>query len=219
MIDLSVLNVTPLLHMPAHQHSAAAGTLRGGDPLRFVRIILLLLFAAWVWYYIREPSTILHGSILIFHEAGHVIFQPFGEFMMVLGGSLFQLMVPAFLIGYFVWRRDFYAACFAALYLAASLDNLARYIADARAGELPLLGGERSNHDWTYLLIELKRLNSDTAIGHFVHNCAVSVLWLSGLSGLWFAWHGNPERETEATPAPVGPPRNSNVITSNWKES
>jgi len=203
--------------MHPYSESAAAGRTRAGNHvMRAVRILGVLLFAAWVWRYFREPETILHGSILIFHEAGHVLFMPFGEFMMVLGGSLFQLMVPAGIIGYFVWRRDFFAACFAALYLAASFDNLARYIADARAGELPLLGGERSNHDWTFLLIELERLNSDITIGRFVHNCAIMLFWLSVPTALWLAWHTNqPENQpdTTATRSDV------KVITSSWKEN
>jgi hypothetical protein len=201
------------------QHRAAeAGRTRASDhTLRVVRLVAVLLFAAWVGRYIREPETILHGSILVFHEAGHVLFMPFGEFMMVLGGSLFQLMVPGFLIGYFVWRRDFFAACFATLYLAASLDNLARYIADARAGELPLLGGERSNHDWTFLLIELNRLDSDITIGRFVHNCAIMLFWLSVPTALWLAWHTDqsaPERAPQHSSE--RPP--TTVITSSWKE-
>jgi hypothetical protein len=201
--------------MIPHHDSAAAGIRRASDhALRVVRVLAVLLFAAWVWRYILEPETILHGSILIFHEAGHILFMPFGEFMMVLGGSLFQLLLPLFLIGYFVWRRDFFAACFAALYLAASLDNLSRYIADARAGELPLLGGERSNHDWTYLLIEMRRLDSDIAIGRFVHNCAVMLLWLALPAGLWLAW----QQDAQPQEAPA-PHRHANVITSNWKES
>jgi hypothetical protein len=203
--------------MQPYSDSAAAGTTRAGDhALRAIRVLAVLLFAAWVWRYLREPETILHGSILVFHEAGHVLFMPFGEFMMVLGGSLFQLMVPGFLIGYFVWRRDFFAACFATLYLVASLDNLARYIADARAGELPLLGGERSNHDWTFLLIELKQLDNDITVGRFVHNCAVMLFWLSLPTALWLGWHTKHNEEQPQQAAPIKP---VTVITSTWKES
>lgn len=154
---------------------------------RVIRIAALFLFAVWVFRYMGGADSLLHGSILIFHEAGHVIFMPFGEFMMVLGGSLFQLMVPAFFVGYFARRRDAYAACFATLYLAASMANLAVYIADARAGELPLLGGERSSHDWTFLLIEMKMLDRDVAIGRFVHNLAVMVFWIALAGGTWAA--------------------------------
>ena len=157
--------------------------------MRVVRIAALLAFALWVAYYMRETEPLLHGSLLIFHEAGHMLFMPFGEFMMILGGSLFQLMVPAFFIAYFAHRRDWYAASFAALYLAASLAGVAIYIADARAGELPLLGGERSNHDWTFLLIEMELLDRDTTIGWYVMRVGGLVFWMALASGGYFAWY------------------------------
>lgn len=144
----------------------------------------LALFALWVARYMREPEPLLHGSLLIFHEAGHVLFMPFGEFTMVLGGSLFQLMVPAFFVGYFIRRGDWYAAAFAGLYLAASFDGVARYIADARAGELELLGGERTNHDWTFLLIEMGRLEQDLAIGRLVRGVGFLIYGIAALTGV-----------------------------------
>jgi hypothetical protein len=162
--------------------------------MRVVRVAALLAFALWVAYYMRETEPLLHGSLLIFHEAGHVLFMPFGEFMMVLGGSLFQLMVPAFFVVYFALRRDWYAAAFAGLYLAASLAGVAVYIADARAGELPLLGGERSNHDWTFLLIELEMLELDTTIGWYVMRIGGLCFWVGLVGGGYFAWHGHPRR-------------------------
>lgn len=157
---------------------------------RFVRVAALLAFAAWVWRYMRETEPLLHGSLLIFHEAGHLLFMPFGEFTMVLGGSLFQLLVPASLIAYFAQRRDWYAASFATLYLAASFAGVAIYIADARAGELPLLGGERSNHDWTFLLIEMGRLDQDTTIGWYVMRIGGLIFWSGLAAGAYFAWNG-----------------------------
>ncbi|HEX6309371.1 MAG TPA: hypothetical protein VFZ69_14340 [Longimicrobiales bacterium] len=164
---------------------AAAGT---GRALRVGRILLLALFALWVWRFMRAPGGLLHGSLLIFHEAGHVLFMPFGEFVTVLGGSLFQLMVPAFLIAYFAYRRDGFAAAFAGLYLAASFADVAIYIADARAGDLPLIGAERSNHDWTFLLIQLKALDRDTAIAWYVARVGGLVFWTALLAGGWLAW-------------------------------
>ncbi|HSJ09020.1 MAG TPA: hypothetical protein VK928_03880 [Longimicrobiales bacterium] len=151
---------------------------------RVLRVAGLVIFALWVARYMREPEPLLHGSLLIFHEAGHVLFMPFGEFVMVLGGSLFQLMVPAFFVGYFMRRRDWYAAAIAALYLAASFDGVARYIADARAGDLELLGGERSNHDWTFLLIEMGMLERDLVIGRLVRAVGFLVYGAAALVGL-----------------------------------
>ena len=39
---------------------------------------------------------------LVFHEAGHLIFGFFGEFIGVLGGSLMQVLIPAIVTGYFI---------------------------------------------------------------------------------------------------------------------
>jgi hypothetical protein len=180
----------PSQGLPARRHAHVM--------VRWLRLAGLVLFALWVARYMRETEPLLHGSLLIFHEAGHVLFMPFGEFMMVLGGSLFQLMVPAFFIGYFSHRRDGFAACFAGLYLAASFAGVGEYIADARAGELPLLGGERSNHDWTFLLIEMKLLDRDIIIGRLVERVGVLVFLVSFAAGLRYAWQSGsgPAEET-----------------------
>jgi hypothetical protein len=178
---------------PSIDNGIAVSRRHADSLMRVVRLAALLLFALWVARHMRVPDTLLHGSLLIFHEAGHVLFMPFGEFMMVLGGSLFQLIVPAFFVGYFLHRRDAFAACFAALYLAASCADVAVYIADARAGELPLLGGERANHDWTFLLIELKMLERDIAIGRFVHSVGVMIFGVALMAGIWNAWFGQPD--------------------------
>jgi hypothetical protein len=180
------------------QESAAA-TARADSSLRVVRVAGIALFALWVARYMTSMEPLLHGSLLIFHEAGHVFFMPFGEFLMVLGGSLFQLMVPAFFVAYFARRHDPYAACFAALYLAASLAGVAFYVADARAGELPLLGGDRASHDWTFLLIEMGMLQHDRAIGRFLMMIGW-LLFMGALAlGLRAAWLvGEPDGDTSA---------------------
>jgi hypothetical protein len=55
-----------------------------------------------------------------------------------------------------------------AAWLGASLANVALYIADARAQELPLLGGENVIHDWWYLLTEWDMLSQNLAIAGWV---------------------------------------------------
>ena len=46
----------------------------------------------------------------MFHEAGHILFSPFGRFMTVLGGSLTQVLVPLLCAGAFLWQtRDPFA--------------------------------------------------------------------------------------------------------------
>lgn len=119
---------------------------------------------------------------LAVHEAGHLVFQPFGDHPMVLGGSLFQVLVPLAFVGYFLTRRQRFSAAVVLAWCAASLLNVAHYIGDARAQELPLLGGDDSIHDWWYLLTEWDLLPRDTAIASVVR--AVSALgWIVSAGG------------------------------------
>ena len=96
-----------------------------------------------------------------------------------------QLLVPAVFFGYFWRRHDRHAATVVAWWIAQNLWNVSRYIGDARAQELPLLGG--GEHDWAYLLGELGLLRQDLAIGHAVHFVGVLVLLWSCVAGWMYA--------------------------------
>jgi hypothetical protein len=110
---------------------------------------------------------------LVFHEAGHILFSPFGRFMTVLGGSLTQVLVPLLCAGAFLWQtRDPFAAAFGIWWAGESLTDVAPYIADARDLKLVLLGGktgaEVEGHDWEYLLNTLGVAHKDHAIAAVV---------------------------------------------------
>ena len=71
----------------------------------WLRAALLLGFALWGWalaamdYRSGEiGASFLHGPLLLFHEAGHLIFRPFGEWAGVFGGTLAQLLMPALIV-------------------------------------------------------------------------------------------------------------------------
>lgn len=156
-----------------------------GDAATRARYLLVAGAALFllVGYAGRERAwTLLDAGILAIHEAGHVVFSPFGEFATILGGSLFQLIVPALFVGYFWRRSDRYAACIVLFWLSASLFNLATYIGDARAGELPLITGRRSDHDWTWLLIQLDALGHDRGIARAVRGSGW-LIWATALAG------------------------------------
>jgi len=87
---------------------------------------------------------------LPFHEAGHVFLRPFGETMHFLGGTLFQLLVPALLVWYFLVRvPNRFAAALCFWWVGENLINISIYMADARELNLPLVGG--GHHDWNHL--------------------------------------------------------------------
>ena len=64
------------------------------------RLAVVLAVAIWTVSLVTAPmndvmDSFLHMINLPFHEAGHILFSPFGRFMTILGGSLMQLLVPA----------------------------------------------------------------------------------------------------------------------------
>ena len=128
------------------------------------RLLTAALFA-WGLYDLAHPGrgTLLDGVDLAIHETGHLVFGPFGEFIGFAGGTMFQLIMPALFAGYF-WRRgDKHAASVALWWVGQNCGHIATYVADARAQELPLVGG--GEHDWFYLL---------SATGHLPHDLGIA---------------------------------------------
>jgi hypothetical protein len=121
--------------------------------------------------------AIVDGANFIFHEAGHLIFVLFGEFMSVLGGSLNQVLIPAALTGYFLRRRERGSAAATMLWTGQSLAGVAIYAADAKVMRLPLHGGEGAGvHDWHRLLTWTGLLESANGVGAGLFTIAVVVM-------------------------------------------
>ena len=74
-------------------------------------------------------GSFIHSVNLVFHEAGHVLFRPFGDFMTVLGGSLLQLLVPLVVAAALLLKnRDPFGASIGVWWLGQSFKDLAPYI-------------------------------------------------------------------------------------------
>jgi hypothetical protein len=115
---------------------------------RVSRWLLLALLAWWTARFAFHPlddsfvnGSFLHLVNLPFHEAGHVLFSPFGRFMTILGGSLMQVLVPVVCAVSFGRRHDWFATMVCVWWAGQNLVDLAPYIGDARALQLVLLGG------------------------------------------------------------------------------
>jgi hypothetical protein len=109
------------------------------------------LYFLWCAY---DPFRwhLIDGVNLVIHEAGHIVFMPFGGLITVAGGSLFQIIIPAAFVIYFYRRGQVYSAALVLFWVGESLLNVSVYAGDALDLQLPLLGGEDSIHDWNYLL-------------------------------------------------------------------
>ena len=172
---------------------------------RRLRIVFLVLIGVYAVARVRKPEywDPLDDLNLAVHEAGHVVFSVFGETLAILGGSAFQVMVPLAFVAYFVRTKQRYAAAVTMTWVGVSLLNVARYIGDARAQNLPLLGGEDSIHDWWYLLINWDLLKSDLQIGGFVQFLAAMVFVIAILLGAAVIYNdAQSARSSPPTPHP-----------------
>lgn len=134
-----------------------------GDPVFIAqRALLLVVLALWGVHLMTRDVTdgevfqsFMHNILLPIHEAGHVLFLPFGEFLAIAGGSLFQVLLPLGIgVAFLLKNRDPFGAAICLWWMGISLVDLAPYIYDALDPQLMLLGGhtgEDGAHDWIYL--------------------------------------------------------------------
>jgi len=154
-----------------------------------LRALLLAVLAWFGWRHLVDPDygSIFSGITLGVHELGHLLFSPLGHWLGVAGGSLTQVLVPLAIAYGFLRQRDFFAIAVAGAWESMSLANLATYIADARAEELPLVSPFSGDpeHDWNFLLSSVGMLRHDGHIAGWVRLAAFLVLAGSLALGSW----------------------------------
>ncbi|MGH7232161.1 MAG: hypothetical protein ACREJU_12495 [Nitrospiraceae bacterium] len=138
---------------------------------------------AWLLYLLKTDGDgfiFLDYVNLAFHEAGHPIFGVAGETWGLYGGTIGQLVFPVVTAATFWMQREPVSVAVAGVWFFENFLNIARYMADARAQVLPLVGG--GEHDWTNIFSRWGVLSSDVTIAHAV----VTVGWLGMLSAwIW----------------------------------
>jgi len=173
----------------------------------YARCLFYIFLLVWGWqfimmdyyYYVNTQridiagpdiyGSFLHNVNLLFHEAGHVLFRPFGRFMTVLGGSLLQIIMPLTVMLVFLLKeRNTFAAAFGLWWTGQNFMDLAPYINDARTGQIPLVGGGTGTdrpgmHDWFNILSDLGMLNNDHTVAKMANNFGVLLMLLSFVWG------------------------------------
>ncbi|MDD5432106.1 MAG: hypothetical protein PHO70_03865 [Candidatus Omnitrophica bacterium] len=154
------------------------------------RLPFLLLFCYFLIRYWKNPeyTCILSPLTLGVHELGHFVFAFLGQFMGILGGSLLQLFAPLALAFNFYRQKDYFAIALSFGWLSTSLFDMARYVADARAMELPLVspfGIDSVIHDWNFILNKIGLLRYDTSISFALKIFASIMMLICLLSGAW----------------------------------
>lgn len=153
------------------------------------KLIVAVVASLYFFWCAYDPYQwhFIDGVNLVIHEAGHLIFRPFGEFMMIAGGSLFQVIMPALFVGYFWYNEKYYSAALVLFWVGESILNVSVYAGDAQALLLPLLGGNDSLHDWNYLLTTLNLLPATAKIAGGIRLLGTLVIALAAFGSLRFA--------------------------------
>lgn len=149
---------------------------------------------AWLVFYallLLQAARAPFGQYLLFdyvnffaHEGGHFFFSWFGDTVMILGGTLAQLLVPILLATYFTWHRHTTAVAFCAFWFFENFLNVGTYMQDALLQTLPLTT-DQEGHDWINLFARWDVLGQAHIIGRRTRMAG----WAGMLASLaWFAW-------------------------------
>ncbi len=191
------VDVTPVL-----EESGQLDSLDSPDPVTYYGRAAAWAFTA-LWG-VRLAATnyqdeslmgsFMHAILLPIHEAGHVLFRLFGEYMTVAGGSLFQLLLPFGIgVAFLVKQRDPFGAAICLWWTGASMVDLSAYIWDALHPQLILTSGatgEDGGHDWIYLLGN--SLPNAHGWGKAVHHLGVLVMIGAAAWGASWLWPRRP---------------------------
>ncbi|HXJ54698.1 MAG TPA: hypothetical protein VNH16_25195 [Burkholderiales bacterium] len=137
-------------------------------------------------------GSLIHLPMVPIHEFGHVLFRPLGEFMTLLGGSLFQVLLPLIFGGIFVVKnRDPFAASVMLWWAAVAVMDVAPYVYDAFHPQHILLTGRTGDngaHDFIDVLGDLGLLHKAQPIGRGVHVFGLLMMITALAWGAWIVW-------------------------------
>jgi len=121
---------------------------------------------------------------LFIHEAGHFIFGIFGRFVEILGGSLFQVLIPLATVWVFA-RANLKSLPFTLYWTGQSLVNVSVYIGDAPYQRLHLIS-RTAIHDWHWIFNTLGMMDSAEDVSSIVFGAGILVCAAGIGAGLYF---------------------------------
>ena len=159
---------------------------------RLILILSLIFYGLFLYDLARDTvmPPLIDDLFLQIHAGGHALFRVFGLTAAVAGGTFLQLFVPFTLGFYFIRQRHSLGAALCMFFFFEQFLPVARYMADARALQLPWLSIGRYDsliHDWNYLFTKLGVLSYDLVIAYVVR--LIGSLGMIGVT-FWVLWRG-----------------------------
>jgi hypothetical protein len=151
------------------------------DSQFIIKAAFIFILALYGGYCTFRPNEwhLIDGVNLVIHEAGHLFFGYFGQFLGVAGGTIGQLFVPAAFTVYFIFQKARFSSSVTLFWFGQNFINISVYVKDAQAMVLPLVsvgGGGDVYHDWNYLLSRMGLLARDQLIGNTVYTIGVLIM-------------------------------------------
>lgn len=164
---------------------------------RYAGIAWLVAYALFLLHAFRDSSGFLFPDNvnLMIHEAGHMFFAWGGNTLMLLGGTLGELLVPALCGFYFLFRGQPFGFAFSSFWFFENFLYIGTYMKDARSNALPLVNSDTG--DWTLLFGQWGLLEWDLRIGQLVR----SMGWVGMLATMgWLAYRMYRDSQPELRP-------------------
>ncbi|MFZ5881972.1 MAG: hypothetical protein ACOY0R_21590 [Chloroflexota bacterium] len=162
---------------------------------------LLVLLSLFDHLHSRTGFTglLVYFLTILPHEAGHFLCSPFGWFLTVAGGSIWQVLLFVLFGGVQLLRNRRNEAFGWWVVAGHSLVSLSTYIADASARSLTLIPiPDPTRHDWGNLLEYLGLLQYDWLLAQLaiaVGGGLVLALVTAGIFFTWYPHRGSPGQE------------------------
>ena len=156
--------------------------------MRQFRVGLTIALAVYGVAILAAPQSwsFMDNINLPVHETGHLLFAPFGDTIQLLGGTMLQLLLPLAFAAYFTMQRDEHAASVGVWWVGQNFVNISTYMGDAKAMELPLVGG--GDHDWNLLFSQWGVLTHATQYAQLAHGFGFLVMLVATVWGLFDAF-------------------------------
>ncbi len=123
---------------------------------------------------------------LFIHEAGHLVFRIFGQLLYFMGGSLFQIIIPAAVVIVF-GKNNLRSLPFSLYWTGQSTVNVSIYIGDAPYQQLHLIS-RHLLHDWHWIFQRVDMMEDAETIASCVNILGLVFCCTGLVIGIWFVF-------------------------------
>ncbi len=151
--------------------------------MRHFRIGLTTALAVYAIAMLASPdaAVLIDAFNQPVHEAGHILFSPFGTEAPLLGGTLLQLFLPLLLGAWFTVQNNEYAASVAAWWVGQSFTTIGLTMANSSSVGLPHPGADQ---DWSILFAEWGVAGQAVQYGHLAHGFGFLIMLVATYWGV-----------------------------------